>query len=190
MVRRQMRARLIPFALLALLAPLLTVIALHRSGAPLLQPRLTLSVWLPAQSRAGPQPAELRSTYRARRCLPFLTCRADWSGGPARPIEVERRRKVELGPGGAASLEVPRTLLSLASFELVGMSLRLGAMSTGGRVDLLLAPPRPGDSCALSAPGGEAELQVSRACERIELQLGSERGAAEPPRDPGAPATP
>ena len=167
-----MRPRLVPFVLLALLAPLLTVIALHRSGAPLLQPRLALSVTL-AQSAAAPQPAELRSTYRARRCLPFLTCRADWSGGPDKPIEVERRRKLLLGPG-ATEVEVPRTLLSLASFELVGMSLRVGAMSTGGRVDLLLAPQLQGAPCTLPVRGSEAELQVSRACERIELRLGGE----------------
>ena len=166
----RMRPRLIPFILLALLAPLLTVIALHRSGAPLLQPRLVLSITSPV-----PQQAELRSTYRARRCLPFLTCRADWSGGPARPIEVERRRKLELAAGAATELQVPRTLLSLASFELVGMSLRVGAMSTEGRVDLLLAPPHPAPAapvCALAAQGSEAELQVARACERVELRLG------------------
>ena len=168
-----MRPRLIPFvpfALLALLAPLLTVIALHRSGAPLLQPRLSLSITSPV-----PEQAELRSTYRARRCLPFLTCRADWSGGPARPIEVERRRKVELAAGAATELQVPRTLLSLASFELVGMSLRVGAMSNAGRVDLLLAPPGAAGAevgCALQAQGSEAELRVSQACERIELRLG------------------
>jgi hypothetical protein len=174
-----MRPRFVPFLLLALLAPLLTVIALHRSGAPLLQPRLTLAISAAAAAGgkgATPQPAELRSTYRARRCIPFLTCRADWSGGPAKPIEVERRRKLELPASGAAEVLVPRTLLSLASFELVGMSLRVGAMSTAGRVDLLLAAPQAAGTspgCALSSQGSDAELQVSRACERIELRLGA-----------------
>ncbi len=171
-----MRPRLLPFLLLALLAPLLTVIALHRSGAPLLQPRLTLALTLAgSQAGAAPQPAELRSTYRARRCIPFLTCRADWSGGSSKAIEVERRRKLELPAAGAVEVQVPRTLLSLGSFELVGMSLRMGAMSNAGRVDLLLAAPRPlggGTPCALSVQGSEAELQVSRACDRIELRLG------------------
>lgn len=173
-----MRPRLIPFLLLALLAPLLTVIALHRSGAPLLQPRLTLTLSsgpaAPSSAGALPQPAELRSTYRARRCIPWLTCRADWSGGPSKPIEVERRRKLLLPGGGTVELEVPRTLLSLASFELVGMSLRVGAMSTAGRVDLLLAAPDAGakSGCELSAPEREAELHVSRECDRIDLRLG------------------
>jgi hypothetical protein len=55
------------------------------------------------------------------------------------------------------------------------MSLRVGAMSNAGRVDLLLAAPQaPGGerACALSAQGSEAELQVPRGCERIELRLG------------------
>ena len=168
MVRRRMRARFLPFVLLALLAPLLTVIALHRSGAPLFQPRLTLAIRAPAA-----QQAELRSTYRARRCLPFLTCRADWSGGPAKPIEVERRRKLELAAGVVSGLEVPRTLLSLASFELVGLSLRVGAMSTGGRVDLLLSPAGTAP-CEVSTPGSEAELRVGRDCGRIDLRLGAQ----------------
>jgi hypothetical protein len=170
-----MRPRLIPFLLLALLAPLLTVIALHRSGAPLWQPRLMLAISSGDPAGSGPRPAELRSTYRARRCIPFLTCRADWSGGQSKPIEVERRRKLELPTTGGVEVEVPRTLLSLASFELVGMSLRVGAMSTAGRVDLLLAAPAAAgldSGCALPAPGSEAELQVSRACDRIELRLG------------------
>ncbi len=169
-----MRPRLIPFILLALLAPLLAVIALHRSGAPLLQPRLTLALLSPPSAPgSAPRPAELRSTYRARRCIPWLTCRADWSGGPARPIEMERRRSLELPASGAAEVQVPRTLFSLASFELVGMSLRVGAMSNAGRVDLLLAAPSAAkEACALVVRGSEAELQVSRACDRIELRLG------------------
>ena len=164
-----MRARLIPFVALALLAPLLMVIALHRSGAPLLQPIIALSL----SGLSGK--AELRSTYRARRCIPFLSCRADWSGGPSRPIEMERRKKVELSGGAATEVAVPRTLLSLASFELVGISLRVGAMSSGGRVDLSFTESTESSAgtpgCWVAAAPADAELRVPRSCERVELRL-------------------
>ena len=164
-----MRARFLPVLLLALLAPLVAAIALHRSGAALGQPKLPLEVSAPGL--AAPLLVELRATYRARRCLPYLTCRADWSGGPSLPIEIERRRALQLQPGPARELAaVPRTLLSLAGFELVAISLRLGRGGGEGRVDLLLGAGTQ-DPCVLSAPRDGGELQVSAACARLALEL-------------------
>lgn len=167
MVRARMSARFLPVLLLALLAPLVAAIALHRSGAPLGQPALSLVVAAPGLP--APLPLELRATYRATRCLPFLTCRADWSGGPEKPIEIERRRALELVPGPARELAaVPRTLLSLAGFELAAISLHLGPGAGEGRVDLLLG----GDgSCRRRAPRSGGELHIGAACGRIELTL-------------------
>ena len=175
-----MRARFLPLLLLAPLAPLVAAIALHRSGAALGQPALPLDV--EAKGLAAPLPVELRATYRARRCLPYLTCRADWSGGPSLPIEIEQRRAAVLQPGPARELAaVPRTLLSLAGFELVAISVRLGRGAGEGRVDLLLgagagALPSTGageagaqDPCTLAVPREGPELRVPEACARVTL---------------------
>ena len=173
MLRSSMRVRFLPLLLLALLAPLVAAIALHRSGARLGQPVLALSVLAPALP--GGLPVELRATYRARRCLPFLTCRADWSGGPEKPIEIERRQRLALPPGrGPALTAVPRTLLSLASFELVGISLLLGRGAGEGRVDLLIggggSGGNSGGACAQQANDG-AVLHVDPGCGRVEVRI-------------------
>jgi hypothetical protein len=171
-----MKARHLPFLLIALLAPLLVAIALHRSGLPLLQEKVRLEIAAADDLRG---PAELRATYRATRCIPWLTCQRDWSGGPRRPIEMEKRRLLQLGQG-LATVEVPKALLSIAGFRLVGLSLRVGSMASAGRADLLFAEAAgsapPDEACRFQARGADLLVQgVPRGCARLGLSLGGAR---------------